>query len=707
MHATAHLHLPRSAGGAETLPLLPCHRRTGQRAATAALLSLVAALLLLLLCPAARAELHAANPIFERLLKLWKPRPVASTDEVGSGELLWQSPDGLIPLPILDMSVDIRVAGLVAQGTVTQIFANPTDHVIDAIYVLPLPERSAVDGLELRIGSRQIAGKIMERQQAQATYANARATGRKAALLDQARPNLFTTSVANVNPGESVTVIVSFVDEVSYEAGAFSLAFPFTLTPRFTSAAADASAADRVSPPFASSSSGPAPKGIISVRIDAGVPLTEVTSDSHPIHAIERDGAWLVLPPAGDFLPDRDFTLRWRPRPGDEPTTALLTETRDGETYGLLMIVPPAWRPSGKSLAASTLFVIDTSGSMAGASIHLAKEALAAALHRLRATDRFGIVEFDDDTSTFGGSFYAATAANVASVSAWVARLEAGGGTNIRGALITALDLVAREANGGAVTQIVFLTDGAVSGEAAILAEIAPRLGSTRLHTIGIGSAPNRYLMRKMAQLGQGLSTFIAENETDVNPIDAFFARLDRPVWTDLALDWGIDVTAEVYPNPLPDLFAREPLVAAVRLRGAHDEVSVAVRGKSASASFALRVDSRPSAHTSTGIATRWARAKVEALLDSLHDGAAAGQVRADVISLATLFKLVTPYTSFVAVDETSTATGESREHRLANAVPAGMSHGMLPRGGTDAPLRLFAGLALLAVGLALTRSAR
>ena len=158
--------------------------------------------------------------------------PAYDLAEAGSGELLWKGPHGLVPLPVVGIEVDIRVTGMMVRGSVTQTFSNPIPAVIEALYVFPLPERAAVDAMEMHVGNRRIVAVVQEKEAAKRTYERARKAGRKAGLVNQKRPNLFTTSVANINPGETISVRLEYLEELAYDDGVFSLVFPLTFLKR-------------------------------------------------------------------------------------------------------------------------------------------------------------------------------------------------------------------------------------------------------------------------------------------------------------------------------------------------------------------------------------------------------------------------------------------------------------------------------------------
>lgn len=640
-------------------------------------------------------------------LRAQETPPVKSLDHVGSGELYRVVDGGLVPLPVLTMDVRIEVAGNLVRGVVTQRFANPTGEVIDALYAFPLPEHAAVDGMEMRIGERRITAVVKEREEARRTYETAMQEGKKAALVEQERPNLFRSRVANVNPGEEVEVILSYLEEVSWRDGSMGFAVPLTFTPRYTPASAGESAprSSEASPegPLVSSSAQSVPKAKLRVRIDHGSIVEGIASGSHPLRLTTDGDGTIVEPKENPVLADRDFLLTWRIRRSAEPAAAAYVEERPEGRYALVMIVPPALAEGEARWPTDTIFLVDVSGSMEGPSIDAAKRALLQALDRLEPGDRFDLIAFHSENWAFRDSLERVDPEAIRQARAWVESLEPGGGTEIVPALVRALERMKSEpGDRSRARRVILLTDGAVGNEDEAFREVTSRLGETRLHVIGIGNAPNRYLMRKLAEVGRGTSEFLDQRSDIAARMEGFYRKIDRPAMSDLAIQVDGAVASEVHPEHLPDLYLGDPLVVSLKLSGARDgrlRLRGLVLGRPVETIVPLGAD----ATEGSGIATRWARAKVDSLLDSLQEGSVPSDVRAAVIGLATEFHLVTPFTSLVAVEETPTAEGPAAQKTVPNCLPAGSTLDCaLPQGGTSGPLTLLLGTALLSIGFVL-----
>lgn len=624
----------------------------------------------------------------------------------GSGALYWRSPTGLAALPVLDMDVQVEVSGIMVRGTVTQTFKNQAPVTIEAVYVFPLPENAAVHHMEMRIGERRIVSVVREREEARQIYQQAVREGRKAALVEQQRPNLFQTSASNINPGETVLVVLEYIQEISYADGEFSLHFPLTLTPRF--APPRATPDEEARSPFISAGAAGAPLATIVVRIRAGFPLKDVASPSHDVRMSWDADMLIVEPRTKQIAADRDFLLAWRPLLGKQPQSVLLTEGRDDGRYALMMLLPPSDELGpARGLSTETLFIVDVSGSMQGPSIEQARTALAAAIRRLHAGDTFNVIAFNHEQRVFSGTFVPASGPDLEAALQWVGSLRADGGTMICPALRLGLSMLEGRSS-GRVQRIIFFTDGAVENEDELFRSIIADLGPVRLHALGIGSAPNRYLMRRMAEYGRGLCDFIGDSATAGNRIDAFLTRLDRPVMTDLELRLEGAAAEQTYPATLPDLHAGEPLVVSLKLSSKQTLCCAVLTGRVPGGPIRLEMpldDLRAETPHDAGVAVRWARAKIESLMQGLYVGSDPAIVRKEVVEVSKSFNLVSPYTSLVAVEEIPTANSAACPVHVGSVFPTGSEPGgELPQGGTNEPLLLLLGLALLTTGAVLLR---
>jgi Ca-activated chloride channel family protein len=598
--------------------------------------------------------------------------------------------------------VGIEVTGMVARTRVSQVFHNPAGDYVEGVYVFPLPESAAVDHLWMRIGDRVIEGQIQEKGAARKVYDQAKGDGRKAALVEQQRPNLFTNNIAHIGPGERVEIRIEYQQPLRYDNGEYKLRFPLAVTPRYLTPMsvqdpmpdapkaleAQADASDLLQPVFATAPSNPVD---IAVVIDAGVPIQDIRSSYHDVSS-EKQGSsrTAVFLTREQDQADRDFELSWRVA-GSAPQAALFVD-RGGDTdYALLMVVPPA--PNADEAAKQSqmpremVLIIDTSGSMEGASIQQAKAALQMALLTLGERDRFNVVEFNSVMRPLFPQAMAATPDNVQRAKVWVGALKAGGGTEMVPVLNFALN--GQEAP-GYLRQVIFMTDGGVANEDELFRLIEKRLGSSRLFTVGIGSAPNAHFMTKAAQFGRGTFTYIGDVREVQSKMTGLFAKIEAPVLRDVSIQWPDGTPVDTFPAKVPDLYLGEPVLVSA---AAHAPLgTVVVSGLRGNQPWSVALT--PAADSSPGVGALWARSKIASLMDDLARGAAADDIRPKVVQVAVDHHLVSAYTSLVAIDTTpSNLTGAVRTAMVPSTLPAGMT---LPQTDTPALLQFIMGLAAL-----------
>lgn len=613
-----------------------------------------------------------------------------------------------VAAPLLHSAVRIGVAGPLARVEVEQRFRNTHTGWVEGVYRFPLPADAAIDSLHIAYAGREIRGEIREREAAQGVYRAARAAGQGAALVEQQRANLFTVRVANIPPGEEVRVRLGYRQEAAFADGAFALRFPTVVAPRYlpvAEAPEPVAAAAAISPPV-EVGEGPVPAFSLDVLLDPGLPLQALRSPSHAVEiATLPAGRHAIRLAAGDADADRDFVLEWRPLSAALPAAALFAERHRGEDYALLLLLPP---PAAEvaPVARELILVVDTSGSMHGDSIAQARAVVEEALDALRPGDRFNLVEFDDRPRALFPRALPADPDSLRRARARVRSLQAQGGTEMVAAMRLALH---DPAPGGLLRQVVFITDGAIGNEEALFRAVGEGLGASRLFMVGIGSAPNGLLMHRAARLGRGSFTFVGGGDAVREKVGGLLRQLRTPALTDLSLDWEDargPVPVEQAPDPVPDLYAGQPLTVA--LRGERRPTRVRIRGRIDGEPWE-RVVSLHAAVAGQGVHALWARHAIEDWMVRLALGADPAEVRAAVLRLALRHGLVSRYTSLVAVDRTPTRPAEAPLQRgeVPVALPAGWSaqavFGQLPATATPAALYLVAGLVTLAMASLLT----
>jgi len=649
-------------------------------------------------------------------------------ERTAAGTLMLAPRGGGAPLPAVRLGThyEVHVSGRIARTRVVQAFRNTSSQWVAATYLYPLPDDAAVDSLKMVVGQRVIVGEIRRRAEAAALYERARAQGQKAALVEEQRPNTFVNRIANIGPGETVLIEIEYQAPLAVRGGDYSLRLPLVVGPRYvpphtlTSPAAEADARSVLAPIVDPRSGPPLNPVSIEVHLQPGFPIANLESPYHRIRE-ERDaaGGRIVRLANGDVPADRDFVLRWRSAAADA-SLGLFRERLGDKDYLMAMLTPPVEDRRRAASPRELIFVIDNSGSMAGASMEQAKTSLLHALLTLTPADRFNIIRFDDTMTQLFDAPVAASADQVALAQRFTNALDAAGGTEMLPALRAALvDPTPADAR---VRQLIFMTDGEVSNENEMLDAIGRSRGRSRVFMIGIGSAPNDHLMGRMAEVGRGSYTHIGDSGEVNARMAELLDRLTRPVVTDLEVRIA-GSNAELTPQLLPDLYAGEPLV--VLARGDAPTGTLEVSG---------RIGGRPwrqsvplvQAVQGPGVAKMWARrriAEVE-LAATLH---ALGEAEAaDAIArLGLQFSLVSRETSLIAVDRTPSRPPSARltEEELPLNLPAGWDFDHLfggnatsgdagarpsdqaepidlPQGGTDAAMLMRGGTLLLLLAL-------
>jgi len=657
--------------------------------------------------------------------------PTMGINDVTEGTLLFKTNQlgRYTPAPVLKTDVQIAVTGIVARATVRQEFTNPGEKKgdwLEGVYVFPLPETAAVDHLRMHVGERIIEGYIKERAEAKKVYEKAKQEGKRTSLVEQERPNIFTTSVANIGPGERIIVEIEYQETIRYDQGKFQLRFPMVVGQRYipgtpvivedqdpkglgtmldTDRVLDAS---RITPPVQKPGQWPINPVSLSLSLTPGFPVAKVESLFHPIIVIpDPDGGYQISLKKDVVPADRDFQLTWSPAASQEPTVTILTEQRNGETYAMLMLVPPTQQNDAVPHTPRDLtFVIDTSGSMAGPSIEQAKASLVVALTRLTTQDRFNVIQFNNTVRSLFSSPQSVTTAAMRKAVRYVEGLSADGGTD----MLPALRQVLKSSQDPTrLQQIILITDGQVGNEDELFELLHHRLGTRRVFTIGIGSTPNSHLMRKTAEFGRGTFTYVG-NVSDVkDTLDALFKKLEHPVLSDIQLDRIGWAELEHYPSRIADLYEGEPIVLAVKATSIPDHTML--RGHIGTQPWSLPVSIKQTT-TRGGLSVYWARQKISALMDEAFMGTDEEIVRKKVLDVALAHHLVSKYTSLVAVDVTpARPTGKADAEQTQGAKPAeaqdNTSMAGLPKTGTNGEIQLFLGLLLLASAAILWRVRR
>ena len=614
-------------------------------------------------------------------------QPSINLDNIESGQLLMRAGNELSSAILLSTDIKIAVAGSSSRTIVSQRFINTGETWAEGVYVFPIGENAAVDTLKLRIGDRFIEGIIKEKQEAKVIYEEAKAEGKKTSLIEQQKPNLFTNKIANIGPGEVVVVQIEFQSKLLPKDGSWELRVPLVSAPRFD--------IDAIEEKIEFGNSGFSNQSMntdynenidvkvlqekelfnpvkISIDLNTGFELSSLKSSFHKVDINKLSNGHHKINLPGPISSDRDFVLRWTAEDKDTQTS-LFKETQAGQDHLLLTLNPPLTNKNRYSPDREIIFIQDISGSMSGEPFRQSKLGLELAIKRLKPRDKFNIVLFNDRYSSYAKTPVLATAKERDKAIRYVRRLKTDGGTEMYPAL--KFSLMNFRSEKSVLKQLIFLTDGAVTQETRLFSLINKELKTARLFTIGIGSAPNSFFMTRAAEIGRGSHIHIGDMDEISNRMSELFSKIENPAVTDLELILPKGFRAEVYPNPLPDLYVGDPLSIAIRGRNASGIAKIT--GKIGNQKWVARIPLDQGAEQ-IGIAKLWAREKISNLERSriaLNPSAnQKAHIDSELLQTALNYGLVSRLSSMVAVDITpSRPLGvEMDSTKLKAAIPSG-----------------------------------
>jgi Ca-activated chloride channel family protein len=600
----------------------------------------------------------------------------AQTATATEGTLRAVSAEGnlLGDCPLKHTRVKTKISGFLARVNVTQEFENNFADKIEAVYVFPLSQNAAVDRMTMRVGEREIRGRIMKKEEARAAYETAKTEGKTAALLDQNRPNIFTQAVANILPGEKITVEISYVETLKYEDGSYEFVFPTVVAPRYNPA--QVTDANLISAP-ATTATRSGHDISIEVNLDAGVPIEKIAAKSHLIESqmFSVNRSVVKLKNEKD-IPNRDFVLRYDVS-GKKIADAVLTHRDERGGFFTVMLQPPDQVSYTDVMPKEIVFVLDTSGSMSGFPIDKAKEAMKQALDGLHPFDTFNLITFAGDTRILFDKPVPASIGNLRLAQELLDNTEGEGGTEMMDAIRAAL---APSGSLKHVRIVCFMTDGQVGNEDEIIAEVQKHK-TARVFSFGIGESVNRFLLDKIAEEGRGEAVYISLTEDGSAAAKKFHERIRSPLLTDISIDWNGLPVADVYPNRVLDLFSAKPIIIHGRFTKPASG-TIRLKGKTFGQNYVREIPIVfPEAQTAhDSLASLWARTHVDDLMSQNRsansNGKARDEIQNTIAQLGLEYNLLTQFTSFVAVEDRIVTDGNQPSRRVEVPVetPAGTS---------------------------------
>ena len=626
-----------------------------------------------------------------------KPAVDPVEQDVTQGALRVVGDDGaVVECPLKHTDVKADISGFIARVRVVQTFYNPMDEKIEAVYVFPLPHKSAVDAMTMVIGGRRIVGAIKRRAAARAIYEQALAAGQTAALLEQERPNIFVQSVGNIEPRQEVNVEITYIDVLEYDMGVYEFHFPMVVGPRYNAGGAIAkpggAAPTRIPgnaqpDPRVKQSGGVNPPVVkpgfrtghdvsLAVRLNAGVPIQGLNVANHKaeLERTGKAGAAVALSP-GDTIPNKDFVLRYAVV-GEKPEMAVLAHTHGlGSGTFLLMIQPKENEKLKRRPPREISFLIDVSGSMSGQPTAKVREAMAGLLKQCRTKDTVQVITFAGSAHRFFPKAVPCTEANIEKALGFTRGLRGGGGTRMLEGIKKAIN---DPLDPERVRIVVLLTDGYIGNEAQIIEEVGRRCGDhIRFWAIGIGSSPNRFLTDGVARQGGGMSKVLGLKDDAAPLVKEIMERITRAQLAKIRIDWGDVTVTETYPAKLPELWAGRPVIVFGLYSGGGRDTTITVSGEveGEPASWPLTVGFPATEKANAVLPKVWARNKIEDLMHTTYY-LGSPEVEEAVTSIALEYGLMSQYTSFVAVDTSKAPLPEPAQPPRRMLVPVPLPAG-------------------------------
>jgi len=535
--------------------------------------------------------------------------------------------------------VDVTIENQVATTHIDQVFVNEHDWQVEGTYIFPLPAGATVSEFAMWVDGERIEAEVLPADEARRIYEEIVRRQRDPALLEYVGREAVQARIFPIPPGAERRVELEYVQVLPVEDGLVRYVYPLD-TERF--------------------SARPLQEVRIHVEIDSADPLRAVYSPTHQDRVyIERDGDYraTLSYEENDILPDENFELVYTVSPEDVGLNLLTYRDPPDDGFFLLLVAPRVEADEDEIQPKDVLLVVDTSGSMEGEKIEQAKEALRYVLDHLNAEDRFNIVAFSSGVRPYARDLRPAGEADEAAD--WVRRLEAIGGTDINRALLETL----AQADDEHPTVLIFLTDGqpteGVTEIDQILANTAASAGrNVRLFAFGVGDDVNTVLLDALTAQHRGATAYVRPGERIDEEVSAFYARISAPVMTDIDLDFGRVEVFDVYPDPLPDLFAGTQLILAGRYRGegpVRIELSGTVEGERQSTVY------EGTFRSSSGdsfIPRLWAARKIGYLLTQIRLYGEQEEWVEAVVELSIRYGIITPYTSFLVQEDLFTRAG-------------------------------------------------
>ena len=628
-----------------------------------------------------------------------------NTNDIGEGSLVINDKGKPIVCPLEHTDVIADISGYIGKVTVVQRFKNELDHPIEAEYIFPLPEMAAVDSMVMQIGDKTIRSVIKEREEATKIYEKAKKEGKRAALLNQERPNIFTQHVANIMPGDKIEIKITYVENIKFEDGIYEFVFPMVSGPRYmpkpelsdepmtkteeTTLNSEQKETgwevDKARVPEPKLNPPIIPEGMraghdisLKVNINSPVAIKDVNSRLHKVKTTKKDDKnYTIELDSSDNIPNRDFILNYTSA-SKKVEEGIICHTDDKKSGFFSLVIQPPAKPSTSIITPKEMiFVVDDSGSQSGRPIEKCKETMKYCIEKMNPDDTFNVISFSNTTIKLFDFPQKNNERTRKKALDFINARTGRGGTEMKPAIIEALTGSDPER----LRIVTMMTDGYIGNDMSISQLVSENIGNARMFVFGNGNGVNRYLITKMAKLGRGESVIVDLNKSGEEVANDFYKKIGCPLMTDVKADWGTLPVSEVLPEGQPDLFSEKPLIFSGRYtKGASGVLTLT--GNSAGRPFTKKIEVKfpDKEESNEAIMSFWARKKIESVMDTdlkgIENGNPKDDVKKEIIKLGLDYNLVTQYTSFVAVeDKVVNKSGKSEKIETPTEMPDGVSY--------------------------------
>ncbi len=539
------------------------------------------------------------------------------------------------PLEVTSHHVEVKIDGQVAVTSIDQEFFNPNDQRLEGIYMFPVPKGAHIDKFSMEIGGKMTEAELLPADKARAIYEDIVRKMRDPALLEYAGRDLFKVRIFPIEPHSRKPIKITYTELLRSDSGSVTYLYPLS-TEKF--------------------SAEPIKDLSVKIELKTAQPLASIYSPSHKVE-IKRDGAHraVIGYESKNEKPDTDFQVVFS-SDNKDVGLSLVTYRPDNEDGYFLLLAAPTVAQEAKPAPKDIVFVVDTSGSMAGAKMQQAQKALQFCVANLNKDDRFEIVRFSTEAESLFGKLVEADSANRKRATDFIDELKPIGGTAIDEALQTALKI--RSAKEARPFVVIFLTDGmptvGTRNPDEILSNLKKAGEGVRIFSFGIGSDVNTQLLDQIAETTRAFSQYVLANEDLEVKVSNFYTRIKEPILTNLRLDFGSEIkTTKIYPSQLPDLFKGDQVVVAGRYHGSGEveaRLTGTANGHEQTFTYKIRFDDRNGANDF--IPRLWATRRVGFLLDEIRLHGETAELRDETTDLARRFSIVTPYTAYLIVED-------------------------------------------------------